>query len=139
MTAQVSGTTRWSTERVERVRRLTAEGWNARQIGEQMGASRNAIASIWRRFGIKQVSTRNRWDKASVTRVARMLDDRCSYAEVAAAFGVTVATITNVVGRHRLRPRRRELRRFTMKAPELGAEDVFDLQRPPINLVSKNW
>ena len=126
MSAQVSGTTRWSTERVERVRRLTAEGWNARQIGEQVGASRNAVASIWRRFGIKRVSTRNRWDEASVSRVARLLDDHCSYADVAAAFGVTVATITNVVGRHRLRPRQRKLRRFTMKAPDLDAEDSFD-------------
>ena len=126
MTAAVSRPTKWTCERVEEVRRLTAEGHSSRQIGEKVGASRNAIVSIWRRFGIQQVRTRNRWDEGAVARVAKLLDEQCSYAEVAAEFGVTIATISNVVSQHRLRPRKRKLQTFTMKAPDTGATSAFD-------------
>jgi len=126
MTAAISKPSKWTRERIEQVRRLTAEGHNSRQIGERMGATRNAIVSIWRRFGIEQIRTRNRWDEASVARVAQLLDDQRSYAEVAAEFGVTIATISNVVSQHRLRPRKRKLQTFTMKAPDLDAAIAFD-------------
>jgi len=126
MTAAVSKPSKWTQERIEQVRRLTAEGYNSRQIGEKVGATRNAVVSIRRRFGIEQVRTRNRWDNASVARVAQLLDDRRSYAEVAAAFGVTMATISNVVSQHRLRPRKPRLQTFTMKPPDPGAVMAFD-------------
>jgi hypothetical protein len=126
MTTEVSKPGKWTHERIEEVRQLTAKGYNSRQIGDKVGATRNAIVSIWRRFGIDQVRTRNRWDEASVARVARLLDDQCSYAEVAAEFGVSIATISNVVSQHRLRPRKPKLQTFTMKAPDLGAAIAFD-------------
>ena len=127
MTAAVSKPSKWTRERIGQVRRLTAEGYNSRQIGEKVGATRNAIVSIRRRFGIEQARTRNRWDDASVARVAQLLDDRCSYAEVAAEFGVTIATISNVVSQHRLRPRKPKLQTFTMKSPDPGSAIAFDI------------
>ncbi len=125
MTAN-SNPSKWALERIEQVRRLTAKGHNSRQIGDKMGVTRNAVVSIWRRFGIKQVRTRNRWDETAVARVAKLLDDQRSYADVAAEFGVTIATISNVVSQHRLRPRRRKPLTFTMKAPDLDAAVAFD-------------
>ena len=117
---------KWTPDKVEQVRRLTADGYTSRQIGAMMGCTRNAIVSVWRRFGIKPVRKRNNWDEAAIARVVRLLDDRLSYAEVAAEFGVTVGTIANVVTRHSLRSRKPMPGNFTLKAPDLDANAVFD-------------
>ena len=117
---------KWTRDRVEQVRRLTAEGYTSRQIGAMTGSTRNAIVSVWRRFGIEPVRKRNNWDEASISRVAQLLDDRLSYAEIAAEFGVSVGTIGNVVTQHRLRPRKPRVRSLIMKAPDLDADAVFD-------------
>ncbi len=90
------------------------------------GSTRNAIVSVWRRFGIEPVRKRNSWDEAAISRVLRLLDDRLSYAEIAAEFGVTVGTIGNVVTQHGLRPRKPKPNRFTLKAPDFDADAVFD-------------
>lgn len=126
MTAKIHTPPVWTQDRVEQVRELTAQGHNSRQIGEMLGSSRNAIVSVWRRFGIEQVNQRNRWDEATVARVAQLLDAGRSYAEIATEFGVTVGTIGNVVSQHSLRPRKARLQTFTMKAPDLDAVVAFD-------------
>ena len=117
---------KWTPGKVERVRRLTADGYTSRQIGAMMGSTRNAIVSVWRRFGIEPVRKRNSWDEAAIARVVQLLDERLSYAEIAAEFGVTVGTIGNVVTQHGLRPRKPKPNNFTMKAPDLDADAVFD-------------
>jgi hypothetical protein len=117
---------KWTQDKIEQVRQLTAQGYTSRQIGAMTGATRNAIVSVWRRFGIEPVRKRNSWDEAAVARVARLLDERLSYAEVAAEFGVTVGTIGNVVTQHGLRPRKPKPGCFIMKAPDPDADAVFD-------------
>lgn len=117
---------KWTPGKVEQVRRLTGDGYTSRQIGAMMGSTRNAIVSVWRRFGIEPVRKRNSWDEAAIARVVQLLDERLSYAEVAAEFGVTVGTIGNVVTQHGLRPRKPKPNSFTMKAPDFDADAVFD-------------
>jgi len=117
---------KWTPGKVEQVRRLTADGYTSRQIGAMMGSTRNAVVSVWRRFGIEPVCKRNSWDEAAIARVVRLLDDRLSYAEIATEFGVTVGTITNLVTQHGLRPRKPKLSTFTLKAPDFDADAVFD-------------
>lgn len=126
MTAAISKPSKWTPDRVEQVRRLTADGYTSRQIGAMTGATRNAIVSVWRRFGIEPVRKRNCWDEAAIARVVQSLDARLSYAEIAAEFGVTVGTIGNVVTQHGLRPRKAKRQNFTMKAPDFDADAVFD-------------
>ncbi|WP_108882340.1 GcrA family cell cycle regulator [Anderseniella sp. Alg231-50] len=117
---------KWTPEKVEQVRRLTAAGHTSRQIGAMMGSTRNAIVSVWRRFGIEPVMKRNTWDEAAITRVVQLLDERWAYTEIAAEFGVTLGTIGNVVTRHGLRPRKPKPGRFAIKAPDFDADAVFD-------------
>lgn len=117
---------KWTPEKIEQVRRLTADGYTSRQIGAIMNSTRNAIVSVWRRFGIEPVIRRNTWDEAAIARVVQLLDERLSYAEIAAEFGVTLGTIGNVVTRHGLRQRKPKPGRFAIKAPDLDADAVFD-------------
>ncbi len=117
---------KWTQDRVEQVRKLTAQGYTSRQIGAMTGSTRNAIVSVWRRFGIEPVRKRNNWDDAAISRVARLLDDRLSYAEIAAAFGVTVGTIGNVVTQYGLRRRKPKPSLFTLKAPDFDADAIFE-------------
>ncbi len=126
MTIQIHTPPIWTPARVEQVRELAAQGLNSRQIGEMLGTTRNAIVSVWRRFGIKQVNQRNRRDEAAVARMAQLLDAGRSYAEIATEFSVTVGTVGNVVSQHRLRPRKPRLQTFTMKAPDPDAVVAFD-------------
>ncbi|MEO1160422.1 MAG: GcrA family cell cycle regulator [Pseudomonadota bacterium] len=117
---------KWTPEKVEQVRQLTADGHTSRQIGAMMGSTRNAIVSVWRRFAIVPVRKRNTWDEAAIARVVQLLDERRTYAEIAAEFGVTLATIANVVTQHGLRPRKAKPGRFAIKAPDFDADAVFD-------------
>lgn len=79
-------------ERLARVKVLTAEGWAASDIAAELKVSRRTVVRYRRATGCARPAPR-RLTTDEITVASELLDDGCSYEEVARTLGVSSSSI----------------------------------------------
>lgn len=80
-------------ERIERVTDLTCAGMTAGEIAEKLGVTRRTVTRLRIRGGVSERPS-SRLDADELNTARRLLDEGCSYTEVARTLGRSHSTIS---------------------------------------------
>jgi hypothetical protein len=91
--------TMWTTTRIARIRELRAAGWVFRQIAEELGTTRTAVAGIVKRQCIGAPSSLAFWTPERVVRLKQLIAAREDRRAIARELGCSRSAVAGKIAR----------------------------------------
>lgn len=91
----------WPAEEITRLRKLTAEGASAAQIGTLLGRSRNAIIGKWHRLGVDVPGRRRVWNPLAVQKLTQRWIGGYTATQIADELGMSAIAVSSKIGEMR--------------------------------------
>jgi len=122
----------WTENKIERLRKLHAEGFSAELTGQKLGVSRNAVIGKWNRLRLGPHDVVHSKDGVSrgnhgFTKHIKELcqtDAELTMREIAVRFGCSYSHVAKVIDQHELPKRPRRFRLDTLASLGRAARDA---------------